>query len=166
MPSAAIGRRGFFRLSTALAYGTLAAPLERLLAQETPEVSRSRATDGDDRREPKWDERLTITVGNKQADLVGDSDKVIQAAVDYMARAGGGTVKLSPGLFTLRLSAFNFASLARRPVAPTSAFPRKRATSNWPATRSRVLPWPSTTAARPSKYGEPVPFPERREPYA
>lgn len=67
-----------------------------------PPVTRPRATSGDDESEPNWDERLTITVGPKDADLVGTSHLVLQAAVDYVARLGGGTVKILPGEYRLR----------------------------------------------------------------
>jgi len=39
-------------------------------------------------------------------DLVGDTDRVIQAAVDYVARMGGGTVRVLPGTYRLRNSIF------------------------------------------------------------
>jgi hypothetical protein len=45
---------------------------------------------------------LSITVGPQKADLVGNSEKVIQAAVDYVGRFGGGTVKILPGTYHLR----------------------------------------------------------------
>lgn len=69
-----------------------------------PPVTDPRATDGDERFEPNWDERLTITVGNegRDADLAGRDDKVIQAALGQVARLGGGTVRLLPGTYTLR----------------------------------------------------------------
>lgn len=67
-----------------------------------PRVTRPRATSGDKVSEPNWDERLTITVGPKEGDLVGNTHKVLQAAVDYVARLGGGTVRVLPGTFTLR----------------------------------------------------------------
>jgi Right handed beta helix region len=73
-----------------------------LLGSELPRVETPRATDGDERFEPNWDERLTITVGHKDADLVGRDDRVLQAAVDYVARLGGGTVQVLPGTYTLR----------------------------------------------------------------
>ncbi|MEZ6147408.1 MAG: hypothetical protein R3B91_18695 [Planctomycetaceae bacterium] len=57
-------------------------------AGERPTVSKPRATDGDEAFEPNWDERLTLTVGPKDADLVGSDDKAIQAAIDYIARLG------------------------------------------------------------------------------
>jgi parallel beta-helix repeat protein len=74
----------------------------RLFAQERPPVRTPRATSGDRQFEPKWDERLTITVGQQQGDIVGKNEKAIQAAVDTVARLGGGTVKISPGTFHLR----------------------------------------------------------------
>ena len=82
-------RRQFLsRLGGTMAAGALGS---RLFASERPPVTRPRASDGDDRFEPDWDRRLTITVGRKDADLVGRDDKVLQAAVDYVARFGGGT---------------------------------------------------------------------------
>src|SRR4051812_36861686 len=52
--------------------------------------------------EPEWDSRLTVTVGPQKADLVGNTEKVLQAAVDYMAAAGGGTVRVLPGTYHFR----------------------------------------------------------------
>jgi len=69
---------------------------------ELPPVANPRATDGDERFEPNWAARLTVTVGQKDADLVGRDDRVLQAAVDYVARLGGGTVHVLPGTYTLR----------------------------------------------------------------
>jgi hypothetical protein len=43
-----------------------------------------------------------VTVGPRRADLVGSDDKVIQAAVDYIARLGGGTIHILPGTYRLR----------------------------------------------------------------
>lgn len=73
-----------------------------LSASELPAVTNPRATDGDERFEPNWDERLTVTVGPKDADLNGSTDRVLQAAVDYVARLGGGTIQILPGTYTLR----------------------------------------------------------------
>jgi parallel beta-helix repeat protein len=67
-----------------------------------PEITRPRATSGDAAVEPAWDERLTVTVGPKEADIVGATDKTIQAAVDYLLRYGGGTVRVLPGEYRLR----------------------------------------------------------------
>ncbi len=70
--------------------------------EDRPPVTAPRATSGDAAVEPNWDERLTITVGPDKADIVGASEKAIQAAVDSVARWGGGTVRLLPGEFTFR----------------------------------------------------------------
>ncbi|HZN32387.1 MAG TPA: right-handed parallel beta-helix repeat-containing protein [Pirellulaceae bacterium] len=78
----------------------------RLPAEDRPAITRPRATSGDTVSEPDWNERLTITVGPQDADLVGTTDKVLQAAVDYVARLGGGTVKILPGTYRLRNSVF------------------------------------------------------------
>ena len=69
---------------------------------ERPAVSNPRATSGDAVVEPNWSERLTISVGPDKADLVGSTQRVIQAAVDYVARLGGGTVRILPGEYRLR----------------------------------------------------------------
>lgn len=69
-----------------------------------PPVTNPRATDGDQRSEPDWDEYLTVTVGNRGADINGNDDRAIQAAIDYVRRLGRGTVKLTPGIFKLRNS--------------------------------------------------------------
>ncbi len=70
-----------------------------------PQVAEPRATSGDVRCEPSWEKRLTIRVSptpTSDADLVGANERAIQAAVDYAARRGGGTVHLLPGVFRLR----------------------------------------------------------------
>jgi hypothetical protein len=70
-------------------------------APPRPAVTQPRATSGDS-VEPAWSERLTITVGPADADIVGTSQRALQAAVDYVARLGGGTVRILPGTYTLR----------------------------------------------------------------
>jgi nitrous oxidase accessory protein NosD len=65
-------------------------------------VSDPRATSGDAAQEPDWQERLTITVGPRDADIVGTDQRALQAAVDYVARLGGGTVQIRPGMYRLR----------------------------------------------------------------
>lgn len=92
-------RRVFLKSAAGL---VTAASATSLLAGERPPVVNPRATDGDERWEPNWDERLTVTVGQDNGDLIGRDDKVLQAAVDYVARLGGGTVHLLPGTYTLR----------------------------------------------------------------
>ena len=72
------------------------------LAGKRPPVTSPKATDGDGEAEPDWEKRLSISVGPKKADLVGTNEKALQAAVDYMARMGGGTVQMLPGEYRLR----------------------------------------------------------------
>ncbi len=82
--------------------GAIASSVAFKSLADPPPVTNPRATDGDERHEPDWDERLTVIVGNDRGDLVGKDDKVVQAALDYVARAGGGTVQVLPGSFTFR----------------------------------------------------------------
>ena len=92
-------RRTFLKsaASTLLAASSFSAS-----AAERPPVLDPRATSGDSAIEPAWDERLSITVGHDNADINGATEKAIQAAVDYLARAGGGTVNVLPGVYHLR----------------------------------------------------------------
>ncbi|GMV99676.1 MAG: hypothetical protein AMXMBFR84_08150 [Candidatus Hydrogenedentota bacterium] len=71
-----------------------------------PDVTHPRATSGDTAVEPDWDVRVDISVGHKDADIVGTTDKALQAAVDYVYRLGGGTVKVLPGTYRMRNSLF------------------------------------------------------------
>ena len=95
-----LSRRRF--LGAAMATGMGAASLNPLEAGQPPVVKRPRATDGDRRFEPDWNERLSISVGTKSGDIVGSGDKAIQAAIDYIAGKGGGTIQIQPGTYTLR----------------------------------------------------------------
>ena len=78
----------------------------KLLADGRPVVKDPLATDFDSRVEPDWQQRLTISVGNSNADLVGTDHKLIQAAIDYLAGHGGGTARILPGTYRLRNSVF------------------------------------------------------------
>ena len=103
MHSQQISRRGFLNAAGFLTAGVVGS----VYADEgLPKINRPRATDGDERIEPVWDDKLQITVGPGKADLVGASDRVIQAAVDYVKRLGGGTVRILPGKYTLRNSIY------------------------------------------------------------
>src|SRR4030095_6472319 len=78
------------------ALGSAAAPTDHPVPVKTP-----RSTSGDP-VEPNWSQRLTLTVGRQGADLVGSTEKVVQAAVDSIARWGGGTVRILPGNYRFR----------------------------------------------------------------
>ena len=73
-----------------------------IYASERPIVTQPRQTSGDKVVQPSWQDTLTVTVGNEDADLVGNDQRVIQAAVDYVARFGGGTVHIKAGTYRLR----------------------------------------------------------------
>jgi hypothetical protein len=99
-----MNRRTF--LSTAASGGMAVGSAARLGAGTTANehpvpVKVPRATSGDP-VEPDWRESLTITVGPQKADLAGTTEKVVQAAVDSIARWGGGTVKILPGTYHFR----------------------------------------------------------------
>jgi len=99
-----MNRRTF--LSTAASAGMAVGSAARLGAGTTANehpvpVKVPRATSGDP-VEPDWRESLTITVGPQKADLAGTTEKVVQAAVDSIARWGGGTVKILPGTYHFR----------------------------------------------------------------
>ncbi len=96
-----LSRRAVLGAATGLVAGSALADAPKDAATIQRPSAAPRATSGD-RAEPDWSERLTITVGPKKADLVGSTDKVIQAAVDLVSRMGGGTVRLLPGTYRLR----------------------------------------------------------------
>lgn len=45
---------------------------------------------------------IEITVGRENATLIGDDNRVLQAAVDYVANLGGGVVHIGPGEYLMR----------------------------------------------------------------
>src|SRR5882672_9213769 len=47
-------------------------------------------------------EHPRITVGQSNADLIGADHRALQAAVDYVAALGGGTVEIGPGTYAMR----------------------------------------------------------------
>lgn len=47
------------------------------------------------------DKGVRITVGLKDADIIGSDNRALQAAVDYVANLGGGLVEIGPGEFLM-----------------------------------------------------------------
>jgi hypothetical protein len=45
---------------------------------------------------------VRVTVGLAEADIVGRDNRALQAAVDYVAALGGGTVAIGPGVYLMR----------------------------------------------------------------
>jgi hypothetical protein len=97
-------RRHFLRGAAALFAGAAALPTawRNVSAGDPPPVTEPRASSGDTAHEPAWQERLTVTVGPSDADIVGADHRALQGAVDYVARLGGGTVQIRPGTYRLR----------------------------------------------------------------
>jgi hypothetical protein len=102
-----MNRRRFFA-TAAMGAGALSANETR---SQAPPVTNPRATAGDP-VEPNWEQRVSVTVGPDKADLVGRDNRVIQAAVDYVAGLGGGTVQILPGTYRFR-NAVNLRSRVR-----------------------------------------------------
>jgi hypothetical protein len=98
------GRRDFLRGAAATLAGaaTLQNSWRGLRAGEPPIVDNPRASSGDTAQEPAWQERLSISVGPRDADIVGSDHRALQAAVDYVSRLGGGSVQIRPGTYRLR----------------------------------------------------------------
>src|SRR2546426_3981591 len=96
-------RRQFLQTVNGIVAGALGGMLAR--TEDLPKNTNPRAIFGDS-VEPDWKQRLMITVGHEKADLVGTTDRAIQAAVDYLGRRGGGTVRVLPGAYRLRNSIF------------------------------------------------------------
>ncbi|MBN1422866.1 MAG: right-handed parallel beta-helix repeat-containing protein [Planctomycetes bacterium] len=95
----AVSRRSFLGSGVAIAAGGVAAREAR--GADPPPIPPPRALSGDPAG-PAWEERLAITVGPRGADIAGENERAIQAAVDAMARRGGGTVRILPGTYRLR----------------------------------------------------------------
>src|SRR6266545_6417374 len=49
----------------------------------------------------KMKERPAITIGRRDADIVGADNRALQAAVDYIAGLGGGIVEIGAGEFLM-----------------------------------------------------------------
>ena len=93
-----MNRRNFIQSA---AFGGVALRSPAATTEHPVPVKTPRSTSGDP-IEPNWTQRLTLTVGPKAADLIGSTEKVVQAAVDSIARWGGGTVKILPGNYHFR----------------------------------------------------------------
>ena len=52
--------------------------------------------------EGKMKKNISITVGLKNADIVGSDNRALQAAVDYVAMLGGGTVRVLEGTYLMK----------------------------------------------------------------
>lgn len=126
----AMGRRRFL-IHSSLAAATCSAMTRPAWTAEDdrPQVTQPRATSGDSAVEPAWDELRSLSVGPRDADIVGVTERAIQAAVDSVARWGGGTVRILPGQYTLR-NAVYLASRVRLLGSGAETVFRKAASCN------------------------------------
>jgi hypothetical protein len=76
---------------------------------------------------------VTVTVGRENADVVGDDNRAIQQAVDRVAAAGGGTVLIKAGTYTLSNSVRLASHMTLRGEGKDRTILQKG-----PAARSRV----------------------------
>lgn len=81
--------------------------LAALLACAFPAIADDVAPAPDERQLPfamhsEMTERPTITVGHSGADLIGNDNRALQAAVEYVAALGGGTVEIGEGEYLMR----------------------------------------------------------------
>lgn len=98
-PGASEPARGLLRLWLWLWTGCAAAALAgdpadfspRADEQQLPRAMHSAMTD-----------RPRITVGLRDAEIVGNDNRALQAAVDYIAGLGGGVVEIGEGVYTMR----------------------------------------------------------------
>ncbi|MBI3923346.1 MAG: right-handed parallel beta-helix repeat-containing protein [Armatimonadetes bacterium] len=51
-------------------------------------------------------QKIEVTVGPKRADFVGGDHLILQSAVDYVTKLGGGTVRILPGRYEMGNSLF------------------------------------------------------------
>jgi len=63
---------------------------------------------------------VNITVGQREADIVGNDNRAIQAAVDYVGQLGGGLVEVMPGTYLLRDSVHMRSKVTLRGAGPTT----------------------------------------------
>ena len=66
-------------------------------------------------------ERPVIRVGVSDADILGTDNRALQAAVDYVAGLGGGTVEIGPGEFIMRDSLHLRSFVTKRATASNSS---------------------------------------------
>ncbi len=104
-------------------------------------LSHPRAIAGD-RIEPRWDELLTITIGPKDADIMGTTDKAIQAAVDFVVQRGGGTVHILPGTYRVRNAIYLSSRLRIKGSGPETILIKE------PSTTTKLAPTPTGTTKK------------------
>jgi len=75
-------------------------------------------------------DRPSISVGLKDTDIVGDDNRALQAAVDYVAGLGGGMVQIGAGEFIMRDSLHLRSFVTVRGVAGKTVLRKSKAASS------------------------------------
>ena len=122
--------------------------------KESKEMPRNLPADFSTMRPIRNPQRIEIAVGQGEGDLQGNDDKIIQAAVDYVSRLGGGTVHVLPGTYMMRNSVFLKPGITLRgsgdktilKKAPSVSSPVVRE-ADWFEYASR---WPTRRDSRPA----------------
>src|SRR5439155_26899303 len=78
----------------------------------------------------KMKELPTITVGVSGADIIGSDNRALQAAVDYIAGLGGGTVEIGAGEFVMHDSLHLRSFVTVRGVKGKTILRKARAASS------------------------------------
>ena len=76
----------------AIAFVLLMIQFFRLEAQQSPTKTN---------RPMRKPHELVLTIGQNEGDLQGNTDKVIQAGIEYLDRLGGGTLRILPGVYDM-----------------------------------------------------------------
>lgn len=69
---------------------------------------------------------VRVTVGRQDADVVGSDHRALQAAVDYVAALGGGTVEIGPGEYRMRDSLHLRSRVTVRGAGPATLLKKDR----------------------------------------
>jgi parallel beta-helix repeat protein len=75
-------------------------------------------------------ERPKLTVGLQAGDMTGSDNRVLQAAVDYVASLGGGIVEIGPGEYLMRDSLHLRAQVTVRGTAGQTILRKARSTAS------------------------------------
>jgi hypothetical protein len=78
----------------------------------------------------KMQERPVITIGLRNADIVGADNRALQGAVDYIARLGGGVVEIGEGEFLMHDSLHLRSFVTVRGIKGKTILRKAKATSS------------------------------------
>ena len=69
---------------------------------------------------------VSVTVGVRDADIIGCDNRALQAAVDYVANLGGGLVQIGPGEYRMRDSLHLRSRVTVRGAGPETVLKKDR----------------------------------------